>query len=167
MLDQSIDAVSMDYHIAFDEYGYVTHSLKRNRLVKRENQFRWFGAVHEYIEVEGRIFNSDIAIRHRQLRHDASRNLRIYENQLLNEEKFSPQDLFYFANELTDHGKYEQAINYYERFLETKDGWIEDKIAACGKLADCYFELDEKDKELEAIFQSFQYDRPRPEFCCS
>lgn len=49
-LDPQIDAVSMKYHLAFDEENNVTSSLRRYRLVKREKGFKWIGAVHEYLK---------------------------------------------------------------------------------------------------------------------
>ncbi|MEH7169862.1 glycosyltransferase family 2 protein, partial [Priestia megaterium] len=52
-LDSSVDSVTMKYILATDEYGNVTSNLRRNRLVKRRNGFRWIGAVHEYLEVWG------------------------------------------------------------------------------------------------------------------
>ena len=162
----SFDAVLMDYHLSFDENENVTFSVKRHRLLKRERQFRWIGAVHEYVAVNGQIIDSDIAVTHHSLHHDSDRNLRIYEKRLVQEESFSPRDLFYFANELTDHHMYERAVFFYEKFLATEQGWIEDNIAACGKLASCYSELDQPEKELESILKSFRYDRPRPELCC-
>lgn len=165
-LDLSIDSVTMDYHLATDQHGNVVSSLKRNRLVKRINQFQWIGAVHEYLEVSGIIFHSDVAVTHNSVRHDTNRNLLIYENQLANQVKFTPRDLFYFANELKDHQMYLRAIEFYEKFLLTEKGWIEDNISACGRLADCYFELGEYEKELASNLRSFQYDHPRPEFCC-
>jgi glycosyltransferase involved in cell wall biosynthesis len=165
-LDSSIDSVTMDYVLQADEYGNVTSSVKRNRLVKRENQFQWIGAVHEYLEVWGNIFNSDIAVTHQSNRHDANRNLLIYERQLAQGKELTPRDLFYFANELKDHQMHERAIYFYERFLKTKKGWVEDNISACSKLADCYFDLGESEKELQSMLRSFQFDSPRPEFCC-
>lgn len=165
-LSDAIDVVTMDYHLAFDEYKNVTFSVRRNRLLKREKQFRWIGAVHEYLAVGGDIWDSDIAITHRSLHHDSDRNLRIYEKQLARSETFTPRDLFYFANELTDHRMYDRAIRFYEKFLATQQGWIEDNITACGKLADCYLELEQPQRGLESVFRSFQYGRPRSEFCC-
>ncbi len=165
-LDDSVDSVTMDYHLSFDEYGNVASSVKRNRLVKREKQFHWIGAVHEYLEVSENVFHSDIAVTHKSIRHDNDRNLFIYEKQLSMGMDFSPRDLFYFANELRDHQLHERAIYYYEKFLNTKKGWIEDNISTCSKLADCYFELGIVEKELESILRSFQFDAPRPEFCC-
>jgi len=165
-LDPAVDSVTMNYHLAFDDYGNVTASLRRNRLVKRSRGFRWIGAVHEYLEVYGNIINSDISVTHSSVHHDSDRNLNIYEQRLAAGESFNPRDLYYFANELLDHKQYKHAVGYYEQFLDTKQGWIEDNIAACGKMADCYHGLEEPQQALAAALRSFQYDAPRGEFCC-
>ncbi|NIK79834.1 glycosyltransferase involved in cell wall biosynthesis [Paenibacillus castaneae] len=165
-LDPAVDSVTMDYHLAFDEFGNVTSKLKRNRIVKRERGFKWIGPVHEYLEVYGNIFHSDIAVTHSSIHHDSDRNLKIYEQRLAKGEVFSPRDLFYYANELKDHSKFKAAIRYYNQFLDTGKGWIEDNVASCSRLADCYSELKETRKMVDSIFRSFHYDKPRPEFCC-
>lgn len=67
---------------------------------------------------------------------------------------------------MIDHGKFLQAINKYEEFLETKQGWVEDNIRACLRIADCYIELEEKEKAVTATLRTFAYDLPRPEACC-
>ena len=156
----------MHYHLSQDENGQITSSLRRNRLVKRSNNFRWIGAVHEYLEVGGTILNSDIAITHCALSHDSDRNLQIYAERLAKGESFCPRDLYYYANELHEHGKHEEGILFYQKFLETKQGWIEDNIAACGKAADSFLALNNTEKQLEYIYKSFTYDTPRAEFCC-
>lgn len=165
-LRKGTDVVSMNYNIAFDEFGNVSFWTRRNRLVKREKHFQWFGAVHEYLSVGGNVYQSDISITHHPLKRDLNRNLRIYEKRLANSEHFTPRDLYYFANELTDHIQYERAIRVYEEFLSTGKGWIEDNISACGKLADCHLQLGQSEQALQSIYRSFSFDRPRPEFCC-
>ncbi|GAB6152825.1 glycosyltransferase [Desulfosporosinus burensis] len=166
-LDPLMDVVNMPYLLAFDQFGAVTFSLRRNRLVKRSKNFRWIGAVHEYLEVYGHVLNSDICVTHKGTGGDDSdRNLKIYEKRKTKGESFSPRDLYYYANELFDHKLYKGAIESYQEFLETGQGWVEDKISACGKLADCYHNLGEKDKQLEYIFKSFEHAIPRAEFCC-
>ncbi|WP_019421527.1 tetratricopeptide repeat-containing glycosyltransferase family 2 protein [Paenibacillus sp. OSY-SE] len=165
-LDPTIDSVTMEYHLAFDEFGNVTARNRRNRLVKRANEFRWIGKVHEYLEVWGNIVNSDIAVTHASVQHDSDRNIRIYEAALARGESLSPRDLYYFANELKDHGRYLKAIDYYEKFLATGQGWIEDVLSSCGKMADCYHALDDTERELECTLCSFRYAAPRAEFCC-
>ena len=165
-LDSAIDSVTMNYNLSHDEKGQVTSSLRRNRLVKRSKNFRWIGAVHEYLEVGGTIVNSDVAITHCALSHDSDRNLTIYNERMAKGESFCPRDLYYYANELKDHGKHNEAIKYYQQFLDTKQGWIEDNIAACGKVADCLLALNNPEKHLDYIYKSFNYDTPRAEFCC-
>ena len=166
-LDPLMDAVNMPYLLAFDQFGSVTFSLRRNRLVKRSKNFRWIGPVHEYLEVYGKILNSDISITHKDMSTgDSDRNLKIYEKRLSNGEAFSPRDLYYYANELFDHQFNNRAIEFYHKFLKTGQGWVEDNLAACGRLADCFHNIGEKDKELEYILKSFEYATPRAEFCC-
>ncbi len=166
-LDSHLDIVNMPYLLSFDQFGKVTYSLRRNRLVKRSKNFRWIGAVHEYLEVYGPVLNSDICVTHKDMgKDDSDRNLKIYEKRLSKGEAFSPRDLYYYANELSDHQLNERAIEFYQKFLKTGQGWVEDVLATCGKLADCFQRLGEKDKELEYILKSFEYASPRAEFCC-
>ena len=165
-LDPSVDSVRMHYNLSVDEFGNVTSSLMRNRLVRRERHFKWIGAVHEYLEVGGKVINSDIAVLHNPVHHDATRNLNIYKERLGRGEQFSPRDMYYFANELKDHSEFETAIEYYEKFLDGQKGWVEDNVAACAKLADCYAALGNQADSLRSILHSFSYTTPRPEFCC-
>ncbi|MDT9027818.1 glycosyltransferase family 2 protein [Rossellomorea yichunensis] len=165
-IDSSIDAVSMSYHLGFDESGSVSSSSRRYRLVKRDRNFQWIGAVHEYLAVYGKLIDSDVAITHQPISHDANRNITIYEGMIAAGKEFTARDYYYYANELVDHGQYEKAIQTYIRFLDTKKGWVEDNIRACYQLADCYSHLKIKEKELEWVLQSLRYDAPRSETCC-
>ncbi|KMY50348.1 tetratricopeptide repeat-containing glycosyltransferase family 2 protein [Peribacillus loiseleuriae] len=165
-LNRNTDSVSMNYHLASDEEQNITTSIRRNRLVKREKHFPWIGAVHEYLAVHGIIHDSDIAVTHLPLTHDTNRNLIIYERMLTEGKEFSPRDLFYYANELVDHGNYKKAIEYYLRFLRTKKGWVEDNIRACSKLADCYHQFNLKEQEAHWALKALSYGIPQPETCC-
>lgn len=166
-LSPDVDAVSMEYHLSFDAEGKPNFSLRRYRLVKRSASFRWVGAVHEYLEVSGKLYHSDVAVQHRPTSStDPHRNIRIYERMLAEGRTFSPRDLYYYANELKDHARYEEAIEYYEKFFATEQGWVEDLIAACNKLAECYKQLNNERKELQSALRALQYDYPRAETCC-
>ncbi|MFC4777726.1 glycosyltransferase [Paenibacillus sp. GCM10023252] len=165
-LGEHVDSVLMDYHLSADENGQVTTSLKRNRLVRSDRGFRWVGAVHEYLAVSGTSIDGGIAVTHLREEHDRDRNIRIYEAMLQQGQTLSVRDLYYYGNELLDHGHYERAIASYEQFLATKQGWVEDCIAACGKLADCFAHLDRHEDALRYALRSFEYDTPRAEFCC-
>ncbi|MDF2713726.1 MAG: glycosyltransferase [Paenibacillus sp.] len=165
-LDPSVDSVSMHYNLAFDGDGNVTQSLRRNRLVKREREFKWFGAVHEYLQVGGNIVHSEAAITHSKKKSYTDRNLQIYRKRRQRGEAFTARDLYYYANELRDHAYYEEAAEQYEEFLGTSQGWVEDNISASWKLADCYGHLCEREKQISALLGSFEYDLPRAECCC-
>lgn len=109
---------------------------------------------------------SDMAVSHMPVERDPNRNLDIYEKKLSRGESFSPRDLYYFANECLDHGLHEKAIRFYQQFLEGGGGWVEDEIAACGKIVDCYLALGDQRKSREFVLRSFHYDVPRAENCC-
>lgn len=165
--DRTVDSYIMHYNVSFDENGNVVSTLGRNRLVKRSKHFQWIGAVHECLAVGGKVTETDISVTHKKEHHDTyDRNLMIYENRLAKGEEFSPRDLYYYANELNDHHRYEDAITYYQKALDTSLCWVEDNISACGKLADCYSMLGDNQNKLRYTYLSFNYDTPRAEFCC-
>lgn len=166
-LDSVVDAVSMPYHYAFDQFENVSFSFRRNRLVKRSRNFKWVGAVHEYLAVAGNVLTSDMCVTHRRMEgHSSDRNLKIFERRKEKGETFSPRDSYYYGNELFDHKLHQRAIEIYQEFLNTGQGWVEDEISACGKLADCFQVLGETEKQLKYIYKSFDYSLPRAEFCC-
>lgn len=165
-LDPSVDSVSMFYDAGTDEYGNVTLRYRRNRLVKRARNFLWKGDCHNYLEVYGKIINSDIAIKHKKISHSTGRNLNIYQTKIDRGDIFSARDYFYYGNELRENGHYEKAIESYDQNLSIKEGWIEDKVYSCINKADCYRFLGDLDNELKSLFQSFVYSKtPRPEAC--
>jgi glycosyltransferase involved in cell wall biosynthesis len=165
-LDPTVDSVSMYYNAGIDEYGNVTLQYRRNRLVKRSRNFKWKGDCHQYLEVYGKIINSDVAVTHKKTSHSVGRNLSIYQKKLERGDVFTPRDYFYYGNELRENGHYHEAIDSYEKNIQMKEGWVEDKVYACINKADCYRHIDEVEKEVSSLFESFQYSKtPRPETC--
>ncbi|MCL2611384.1 MAG: hypothetical protein FWE02_06880 [Defluviitaleaceae bacterium] len=47
-----------------------------------------------------------------------TRNLEIYEAQ--NKENFTPKQMHYYARKLKEHQQWEEATEWFERFLETE-----------------------------------------------
>lgn len=166
ILPGHIHSVNMQYNLAFDEAGNVIASLRRNRLVRRDCNFQWIGPVHEYLEVSGPSFSSDVCITHEKDKAYTDRNLRIYQKRVEQGETFSPRDQYYYANELRDHALNEEACKYYETFLAGGQGWIEDNFQACLKLAECRERLGDKEGAFQTLCRTLQYDKPRAEFCC-
>jgi len=165
-ITNDVDAVSMNYVLSTNEHGEFIHSLKRNRLVKNSKNFKWIGFIHEYLEVYGNIIHSNINIIHKKIKSYSNRNLLIYEDLISKGHKLSPRDEFYYANELYDNQKYDEAIIQYEKFLNTNKGWIEDIKYALYKMADCYEYKNDKENEINTLFRAFKYDTPRSDFCC-
>ncbi|HWR61518.1 MAG TPA: glycosyltransferase family 2 protein [Clostridia bacterium] len=165
-LDVSVDSVTMKYNIAFDEYGNVTYSYRRNRLVRREKNYKWIGFVHEYLAVAGKILNSEVAVTHQKAKHSSGRNLEIYQRKLEEGVEFTPRDILYYGNELYDNGRYDDALKYYNEFLDSKKGWVEDNIKVCRKICD-YYRTQKKEEEVRKYaYRTFEYAAPRAEACC-
>lgn len=167
-LDTYVDVVMMKYNTGFDIRGNVTFSFYRERLTKREKNYKWKEPVHEFLEVSGKTIYSDVAITHGKIvkEKDSLRNITIYEEKIKNNIPLTPRGTYYYARELKDHMRFEDAITYFELFLNGKKGWREDNITACQELARCYLKTNNKEKALETLFRSFIYDLPRGETCC-
>lgn len=166
-LDPSIDIVTFKYNTHFDKYNNPILTSTRGRLFKREKHYLWKDPIHEYIELSGNIYYAnDVFISHKKESTYTDRNLKIYQNQIHDGKKLSPRSIYYFARELKDHKRYEEAIFYFEEFLDTKLGWVEDNIATCYNLAICYKLLGYYEKALKSLIKSFEYDAPRAEISC-
>lgn len=167
-LDPSVDGVMMKYNTGFDANGKVTFSYYRERLVRRERGFRWHEPVHEYLGASGKILQSEVCVTHTKLHSTPSnRNLAIYEHILKEGGELSPRGLYYYARELKDNGRFSDAIIYFNLFLATEKGWVEDNIVACLELALCYQNENQPQQQQLSILRSFLYDTPRAEACCA
>lgn len=163
-LSPEVDLVMLKYDIAFDEAGRTTVSNYRERLMKRTMNYQWEEPVHESIPLSGNILKVDIAITHNKpaTRELSDRNLRILEAQ----EQLSPRSLFYYARELKDHGRFQEALTRYDEFLDGGEGWLEDNLSACHEAAYCCRQLGEDGFEVSYILQTLLYDLPRANTCC-
>ncbi|HWR45068.1 glycosyltransferase family 2 protein [Sporomusa sp.] len=170
-LSPEVDTLSMQYHCDFDDHGNVSLNVRRIRLVKRSRNYQWEGVVHEDLSLKGKdgnFYDSDIVVTHKRNHStsDPDRNLKIYETLLLAGKEFTLRDTLHYAMELHQHRMYQQAIEFYLKFMDMENITTEDRIHACSKLADCYYHLGDREQERAFIFKSFEYDTPRPEYCC-
>lgn len=165
--DKTVDIVMMKYNVGFDAQGNVTFSYFRERLSRRAANHSWFEPVHEYLQMSGKIINVDICITHRKIKAPVQgRNMVIYQKILSEGKELTPRGLYYFARELKDNGKYDGAIEYFNKFLDSGKGWVEDNITACSDLAKCYGMKNANETSLKTMLRSFEYDTPRAEICC-
>jgi len=163
------DAVLMPYWLAFDAAGRPTAATRRCRLVRRGKGFRWYGRVHEYLDITGaRAAAVDIGIaHHRTARDHSDRNLRIYERIATETGGLKGRDLYYYANELADTGRYKEAADAYRTFLTEPAGYREDKVTAALRLSDCCRRLNDPAGRIDALLRSFLFDAPHAEVCCA
>ncbi len=166
-LSKNVDIVMMKYNVGFDQNGNITLSYFRERLSKRINNYKWIEPIHEYLQISGNIINSNICITHKKEHATIKgRNLSIYEKLISNGKELSIRGLNYYARELYYNGEYERAIEYFNKFLDTEKGWIEDNISACFNLSKCYRYKNDNKSMLKSLLRSFEYDTPRAEVCC-
>lgn len=166
-LTPETDAVMMKYNLGLDEHGDAALSFYRERLTKRSRGFKWREPIHEHLEIGGKVLTCDICITHKKNRAGkTTRNIEIYEKLLKNGETLTPRGEYYYARELAEHGRYKEAADWFNTFLDSGKGWLEDNIAACIRLCACYTALDMPDEAFAAVCRSFSYDLPRAEACC-
>jgi glycosyltransferase involved in cell wall biosynthesis len=170
-LAPSVDAVSMIYHTAFDSENNVTQSNRRLRMVRRSKNFTWSGVVHEDLATDSTFyyFDSDIVVTHLKPPNEhgpSRRNLLLYKKHIEEGRSLRPADLFHYAQELSMHGEFEDAIPYYLQFLGSSGINLDATLLALHELAKCYHLVGNFEKEWECTLKSLELDIPRPEFSC-
>ena len=166
-LTHETDMVTMKYHLVWDEQGQASFVSTRERLLRRSVGYRWEGRVHECIPMTGNLLHADLYLEHRSNHGKSDRNLRIYEGQKTKGLPFSAREMYYYARELVDHGRYDEAVEQFEAFLAGGEGWFEDNVGTCLALADCYGRLGETELRRVALGRGFGYAPPRAQLCCA
>ena len=167
-LSADVEIVTMKYVLSFDQNNNPTFHSTRERLFKRSKNYQWIDPVHECIPLIGNLQYTNIEIWHKKIKQEvaSTRNIDIYKALEKSGKEFSPRQLYYYARELKDHNDIENAIIYYEKFLATGLGWIEDVVTCCHQLAIEYKKIGAEGKILPTLLKTFEYDTPRPEICC-
>lgn len=165
-LNPSFDVVMMKYNLGTDENNKPVCTFMRERLLKREKKFKWIDPIHEYIEFSGKILNIDICVTHKRMHGNTDRNLKIFEKMIKEGKELSNRNKFYYARELFYNSRFQEAIQYYHKFLDTTDGLTSNYMDASMDLASCYRVLNDDKNVLKALLRSFEHDSPRAEICC-
>lgn len=155
VLSFDIDVITMHTYMNIDEDNNPKITMIRSRMVKRENNFKWIGFVHEYIEVSGNIYDSDICIIHDKVKFVSDRNLKIYKNKV-EKQVFSERDLYYYGKELYCNRYYNEAIKVLEKFIP-KATSNEEIIDALCKIGKCYLYKGDKETARKYFYKTFEY----------
>lgn len=162
VLSLDIDVVTMHTCMNIDECNNPQITMVRNRIVKREDNFKWIGFVHEYIEASGNVYDSDICIIHDKVKPVSDRNLKIYKKKVEEKQAFSERDLYYYGKELYCNKYYNEAIKVLEEFV-SKGTWEDEIIDALCKIGECYLCKDDKEIARKYFYKTFEYGPPQGE----
>ena len=167
LLKNDVEIVTMKYVTHFDEHDIPTVISVRERLTRRDKSFSWLDPIHECIPIAGRLYTSDIVVHHRPIHKEerTERNINILREIEKSDTVLTPRQQYYFARELQGQEDYPKAIYYFEKFLDSGEGYAEDNIASCFHKALCYKALNDEDKIIPSLLKSFEYDTPRAEVC--
>lgn len=161
-ISNNIDVITMETYMCIDENNNPRIRARRNRLVKREQNFKWVGFIHEYINIDGNVFDSEIGIIHDKVKDVDDRNLKLYKKNLELGNKFNNRDLYYYGKELYCNLMFDEAINILEEFI-TRDAWEEEIVDALCKIGECYLYKNNMLKGREYFYKTFEYIQPRGE----
>jgi len=165
----AIDGVMVPYRREFSEQDptVCTFSFDRERVLRREAGLRWVGPVHEVIAlpVDRWIRWPKAWVEHRPLpgswETKRDRNLLILDRAIKSGDR-SPRTLFYYANELRNHGRFKEAIVRYRQYLKVSDlEW--EKYDALLHVGACEGALGRPEKRLEAFMAAIELDSRRAE----
>lgn len=158
-LDRNVDMIMLKYDV-----GNLTYY--RERIVKKDKEYKWIGRIHEVIPQNGNVIKEDIFVTHKKTQYkDNKRNLIIFQKMIEDGEKFDARQTFYYARELYYNKYYDEALQEFNNFFKMEDAWVENKISACIDLYYLYLDIGCEDNALENLLKSFLYDVPRGEVC--
>ena len=161
------DVFMFKYSMGFDEENKPTLIFYRERLLKREKNFKWQGFVHEAITPCGKIEYTNIEIEHRKLHeHEKGRNLKLFENAIENEIKLTPRELYYYARELYYNNKIEKAIKTFNEYLTIPNTYKPDNMTVHILLSECYKIQNNPSLAIDTLFLAIKKHTPTAEICC-
>lgn len=161
----TVDVVLMKYSVMLGE-NKGNYVFWRERLVKRERNFKWNGPVHEYIAYSGNYVFQDITVTHTRTTSSGRRNLEIYEKYVDRGNKLSQRDWYYYARELWKDNQKDKSATYFEKYLNSENGLASNYMDASIKLSDYYESQKDDKKSLKVLLQYFEIGTPRAEICC-
>jgi glycosyltransferase involved in cell wall biosynthesis len=168
-LTLQIDVVMMKYVLKRDEAGKDINSFYRERMVKRSKGYQWHEPVHEYLNIDGIILHTDIAVTHKKDEKSldgALRNLKILKKLISNGHNINPRHIFYYARENQILGNWEEAKKYYLKLLDRDDGIDSQYIEGCLQLASMYFKENNGKEAIKVLIRSFKCGGIRAEVLC-
>lgn len=166
-MDGTVDVYMLKYNYYLDSKGQPLIVQNRERIFKRNNNYKWVSPIHEVIIPWGNIKNEDISITHKKEKiKDPKRNLRILKKAV----KENSQDIrlkYCYAKELLFSNKIEDAIVQYEKFINSYyDDYNTNSYLlypALLELSECYNRKELEEKEFRALMMILYKQKPKSE----
>jgi len=134
-LDPSVDVVQMYYGNQLDNGSVYNFDKElRPKLFKRVRPVRFVEPIHETLNLDPVIVDSDIVITHRPQSQHANRDLAAFHKILESGERLSRRLQKFFDRELYMHGQpeeWEWAAGYLKMITESADSTTEEVLEAC------------------------------------
>lgn len=165
-MEPAVDVVMMKYNLGVDNKERPVCTYYRERLLKRDKNYKWNDAVHEYIDPTGTIITVDISVTHKKLKQRSSRNLGIFEKMIQNGKELSHRNCFYYGRELNANGRYDEAMVYFEKFLFQEGGFFSNYMDACIDFSKIYTIKGDRKSAIKTLLRCFEFGIPRAEICC-
>ena len=165
-MDGTVDVYTMLYNYSQDENGMPLIVQRRERIVKRENDYHWISPIHEVIVPSGKIVDTDIMITHGKHKiKDTNRNLKIFEEMIKNHVEFDDRQEYCYAKELYYKKRIPEAINQYTQFIDKYINEYDRRkdflYPALIELSDCYKQIRDEEKEWKALLLIIQNQIPK------
>lgn len=164
--NEFFDVFMFKYEICFDKNDNPTFAYYRERLVKRNRNFKWKGFVHEALLYNGKIKYEDVSIRHKKVFFgDKKRNLKLYQKYIKNGYKLSAREQYYYAKELYYTGYYKKCISELKKFLRMENKFEANVVDCYLCMGRCYKLLNDK-KQIDVLFDCLKNCTPNSEVLC-
>lgn len=161
------DVYMFKYIMGYDENNRPTLEFYRERLLKRANNYKFEGFLHEAIPPSGLVEYVNIAIQHKkEVVHNPRRNLDIFERHIKKKTKFAPRDVYYYARELYYHQQYNKAIDELHKYFQMTDTYIPNIIDAYIIIFECFKAKDDYASCNKHLLECTQKYPPTSEICC-
>ena len=167
-MNGTVDVYTMIYNYSQDENGTPIIVQRRERIVKRENNYQWISPIHEVIVPTGNIVDTDIVVTHEKHEiKDVNRNLRIFEQMIKNHVEFDDRQEYCYAKELYFLQQIPEAIKQYNqyinKYIKEYDKRKDLLYSALIELSDCYKRTANEEKEWETLLLILQNQIPGKE----
>lgn len=164
-IDGTKNIYSLKYVCARDEAGNPTLVIVKNRIVKREKNYKWKNPIHEYLDIDESVTSVDVAITHNKKEvNDPDRNLRIFEKMKKEGQYFDIRNTYLYGKSLSAKGYIDKAIEEFGRNVKEnekeymKNRWyIYNSVI---ELANCYKLQGNLKQELDSLFVIVKNQKP-------